>query len=166
MNWDAVGAIGEILGAIAVFCSLLYLAVQIKTSNTIARIEGRENALDRLDNWRSKMIFDQRLDDIFERGCNDPAVLNENELRQFDRLAHQLFMNIRVQYMRAYDLKHLEEMERMEVLCKLWAKQQGIVQRWKEVTTPIEEPCLAMMEKYLGKRPTDGMEDRLTRWSR
>ncbi len=33
MNWDAIGAVGEILGAIAVFVSLLYLAIQIR-SNT------------------------------------------------------------------------------------------------------------------------------------
>ena len=33
MNWDAIGAVGEILGAIAVFVSLIYLAIQIK-SNT------------------------------------------------------------------------------------------------------------------------------------
>ena len=30
MNWDALGAIGEIVGAIAVVLSLLYLAVQVK----------------------------------------------------------------------------------------------------------------------------------------
>jgi hypothetical protein len=30
MNWDAIGAIGEIIGALAVFGTLLYLAIQIK----------------------------------------------------------------------------------------------------------------------------------------
>jgi len=30
MNWEAIGAIGEILGALAVFVTLIYLAVQIK----------------------------------------------------------------------------------------------------------------------------------------
>ena len=30
MNWEAIGAIGEIVGAIAVFGTLLYLAMQIK----------------------------------------------------------------------------------------------------------------------------------------
>jgi hypothetical protein len=32
MNWDAIGAVGEILGAIAVFVSLLYLAIQIRST--------------------------------------------------------------------------------------------------------------------------------------
>ncbi len=30
MNWDAIGALGEILGASAVFASLIYLAIQIR----------------------------------------------------------------------------------------------------------------------------------------
>ena len=35
MNWEAVGAIGEIIGAVAVVVSILYLAAQI-SSNTRA----------------------------------------------------------------------------------------------------------------------------------
>ncbi|MGK0261059.1 MAG: hypothetical protein ACI96M_004515 [Candidatus Azotimanducaceae bacterium] len=30
INWDALGAIAELLGAIAVFATLAYLAVQIR----------------------------------------------------------------------------------------------------------------------------------------
>ena len=33
MNWDAVGAIGEIIGAVAVLATLYYLAAQIKMQN-------------------------------------------------------------------------------------------------------------------------------------
>jgi len=32
MNWEVIGAIAEILGAIAVFASLIYLAIQIRGS--------------------------------------------------------------------------------------------------------------------------------------
>ena len=37
MNWDAIGAIGEILGAIAVFMSLIYLGRQIRFSGIATR---------------------------------------------------------------------------------------------------------------------------------
>ena len=33
MNWDALGAIGEIIGAVAVLATLFYLAAQIKMQN-------------------------------------------------------------------------------------------------------------------------------------
>jgi len=35
MNWEAIGPIGEIVGVLAVFLTLIYLAIQIK-QNTIA----------------------------------------------------------------------------------------------------------------------------------
>ena len=40
MNWDAIGAMGEIIGAIAVVTSLIYLAVQIRTQNRESRISA------------------------------------------------------------------------------------------------------------------------------
>ena len=39
MNWEAIGAIGEIVGAIAVVATLGYLAVQIRQSTRVARAE-------------------------------------------------------------------------------------------------------------------------------
>ena len=44
MNWEAVGAVGEIIGAAVVFLTLVYLGVQLK-QNTLAL---RSN---RLENW-------------------------------------------------------------------------------------------------------------------
>ena len=44
MNWDAIGAIGEIIGALAVVLSLVYLARQMRTSNRLAISEAFRNA--------------------------------------------------------------------------------------------------------------------------
>lgn len=38
VNWDAIGAVGEILGAAAVVVSLAYLAMQIRTQNRESRL--------------------------------------------------------------------------------------------------------------------------------
>ena len=35
MNWDAIGAVGEIVGALAVVISVIYLAVQIRQTNIL-----------------------------------------------------------------------------------------------------------------------------------
>ncbi len=40
MNWEAIGAVGEILGAAAVVISLMYLAVQIRGQNREARLSA------------------------------------------------------------------------------------------------------------------------------
>ena len=99
-------------------------------------------------------MLNERLDELFDRGCRNISSLDEKELRHFDALAHEMLMNMRVQYMRAYDLKHAEEMERMETLCNLWSEREGFVQRWKVNRTPIEQPCREMFERTFGKRAT------------
>ena len=40
MNWEAIGAIGEIVGAMAVFVSLVYLALQIRNQNKESRVSS------------------------------------------------------------------------------------------------------------------------------
>jgi hypothetical protein len=39
MNWDAVGAIGEIIGAVAVIAALIYLAIQIREGARASRLD-------------------------------------------------------------------------------------------------------------------------------
>ena len=45
MNWEAVGAIGETLGAAGVIVTLVYLAVQIRDSNRVAEDASFEHKL-------------------------------------------------------------------------------------------------------------------------
>jgi hypothetical protein len=45
MNWDALGAIAELLGAIAVFGTLIYLAIQIRQSNIVTREQAHYHML-------------------------------------------------------------------------------------------------------------------------
>ena len=55
MNWDAIGAIGEIVGATAVVISLIYLAIQFRTNS---------NALKSSASWDSEIVFAHRNDRI------------------------------------------------------------------------------------------------------
>ena len=54
MNWDAIGAMAESLGAIAVIVSILYLATQVRQTNQMAKFDiirelmGQFNELNRL----------------------------------------------------------------------------------------------------------------------
>ena len=46
MNWEAIGAIGEVVGSLAVIASLLYLAIQVRSNSAIARAESQRELLD------------------------------------------------------------------------------------------------------------------------
>jgi hypothetical protein len=45
VNWEALGAVAELLGAIAVFATLAYLSVQIRQSNVVMREQAQYHML-------------------------------------------------------------------------------------------------------------------------
>ena len=42
MNWDAIGAIGEIVGALAVLATLIYLAIQVRQNSVLQRAQTHQ----------------------------------------------------------------------------------------------------------------------------
>ena len=44
MNWDAIGALGEVLGSIAVFLTLGYLAIQVRHARDQVRHSISQNS--------------------------------------------------------------------------------------------------------------------------
>ena len=54
MNWDAIGATGEVLGAVAVFVTLMYLAIQVRHARDESR---RALSQSRLEEGRAGMAL-------------------------------------------------------------------------------------------------------------
>ena len=51
MNWNAIGAIGEIVGAIAVISSLLFVGYQLRQGQNIERANGQREMLKQARDW-------------------------------------------------------------------------------------------------------------------
>ena len=71
MNWDAIGAIGETLGAIAVFVSLLYLATQIRTQNKETRLTAIRELSQTMNEVSSSISSSSEMASIFNRATAD-----------------------------------------------------------------------------------------------
>ena len=56
MNWEAIGAIGEVIGALAVVASLIYLAGQVRHNNQLARNDSLQAVLQSEMNFAAIII--------------------------------------------------------------------------------------------------------------
>ena len=56
MNWDAIGAAGEIVGALAVVVSLIYLSGQVKHTNKLARNASTQSVIGSETNFASILL--------------------------------------------------------------------------------------------------------------
>ena len=89
MNWEALGAIGEIIGAAAVLATLFYLAAQIKMqtrqlekSNDHARAHTSVQINDQALEFVDILMRDKEFVEIYRKGLSNQP-LNENEVVQF-----------------------------------------------------------------------------------
>jgi len=69
MNWEAIGAIGEVLGAVAVFISLSYLALQIKSNTASMEVTSRQSVANEYRDWIR--AFHSAEPEHFTRGMSD-----------------------------------------------------------------------------------------------
>ena len=78
MNWDAIGAIGDMVAAAAVVVSLLYLAIQVRTQNREIRVSATHEILEA---YRNVAIPFQSAEHarLFVKGNQDFECLEEWE---------------------------------------------------------------------------------------
>lgn len=56
MPWDAIGAVGEVLGAVGVLCTLIYLSIQIRQNTQETHNATLESVMSADANYRQDLI--------------------------------------------------------------------------------------------------------------
>ena len=90
MNWDALGAIGEIISAIAVVLTLIYLAIQLRTNTNAVKTNTWQAIQDAEQRFDELLSSDRGLADLWLKGQADPEALDESEQLQFYLICKQL----------------------------------------------------------------------------
>lgn len=105
MNWDAVGAIAEALGAIGVIASVLYLAVQIRT-NTKSQESTVQHSLH--EETVSRMMAFAQDTELAEKlvkanqSWDELTTIEKAQVASFMRAVFKGFENIYLQYQRGF----------------------------------------------------------------
>ena len=99
MNWDAVGAIGEIVGAIAVIVTIGYLALQMRRNTRSVRSAAAQQILEGLAEFNQFLSSDPLINDLWWRGLQDPASLTKDELRRLFTLAASLIQRFELLFL-------------------------------------------------------------------
>lgn len=98
MNWEALGAVAEFIGGIAVLITLVYLAIQVRQNNQMARESILRNQTDRnMDNSKF-MAGTPGMMDIFIRTMDDPEAVTKEERWRFGSYMYGMFMDFQEAY--------------------------------------------------------------------
>ena len=90
MNWDAIGASSELVGAIAVVVTLVYLALQVHQNTRVLRSQGLQSAIEKYLCNIDNVTKSPAEAEIFRRGLNDFESLPPGEQGSFHSQMHSL----------------------------------------------------------------------------
>jgi hypothetical protein len=89
VNWEAFGAVADIVGATAVVVSLLYVAAQIRQSRRESRAAAGETAIRAFREVLMPLYTDAVLSKLYSRIWTDPEVFEGPEREQAFQIMFQ-----------------------------------------------------------------------------
>ena len=131
MNWDAIGAVGEILGALTVLITLIYLSTQVKLTNKISRFGTTKDIMEKFDSLNGRVVEDAMLRNALMK--NEPLSVDEEE--QVYTFAN-MWCNTWTISQTAYDNRLIDEAlyneykNDVEFEMKRWPNFRRFVKRW------------------------------------
>jgi hypothetical protein len=94
VNWEATSAIGQLVGAIAVVISLIYLATEVRSNARATRQAAMRATLDALNRFAQQITEHADLAELRTRGFRDYESLEGVDRSRFDTYRHALFRTV------------------------------------------------------------------------
>ncbi|MFT5137847.1 MAG: hypothetical protein ACI8XV_002889 [Arenicella sp.] len=83
MNWDAIGALSELVGATAVVVTLLYLSVQLRQNTKATRLSSTQSLTEELQDMFNLLSSDESLAEIFVEAAKSSNISGVNQVRYY-----------------------------------------------------------------------------------
>ena len=116
MNWEAISAIGQLVGAIAVVISLIYLASAVRSNTRATREASMRWVSDNYNRWIQQISGHPELSELYYRGIHDFESLEGPELVRFSALMVEAFR-------RSEEMYYLKLEGHLEPLCGMGLKR-------------------------------------------
>src|SRR5215475_1575195 len=132
MNWDAISAISQLVGSIAVVLSVLYLALQVHRSTRVAKLATQDAAAAALRDVTKPFMENSELERIWRIGLEDIGALYVEERARFFHATYQwlkAFETIHFHYI--YGLMDKQLWEGWQELLRHYVAAPGIAYYWK-----------------------------------
>jgi|SRR5215471_19310591 len=94
VNWEAISAIGQLVGALAVVISLIYLAREVRSNGRETRRTAMRSTLDALNRFAQQVATHADLAELRNRGFDDFESLEKTDRARFSSYMHAVFRTV------------------------------------------------------------------------
>ena len=165
MDWDALGAIGELLAAVGVIISLVYLALQISQNTRSQHSENYGRAVDRVTALQARLSENAELADILLRGVQDASTLTVNERIQFTWMFYEMFSGFEFIFHQAQtEALPAEVWQRWGDTLRWWTSFPGVQTWWRSRPSPFTPDFTVFVDRQIALGVADPGAQ--SRWAR
>ena len=157
MNWDALGALAELLGALAVLVTVAFLALQMRQNTKALRSESMNSALASTQNWYLQMGMNAQAAQVWMKGIQTPDECTQVEYAQFVGqvqamlISHQATFRLGMQ--EALDADIRGSLNRILLNIK---DQPGFEQFWAERRDQFDAPFRQFIDEIVASKEVSG----------
>ncbi|MFT4888176.1 MAG: ribosomal protein S19 [Pseudohongiellaceae bacterium] len=83
MNWEAIGSIGEIVGAAGVIFTLAFLAIQIRQNTSSIKTQSEIEMSFKIAEWHGRVSINPELSKIYDDAIRDPESMSDGDVGRF-----------------------------------------------------------------------------------
>lgn len=149
MNWEAIGAIGEVLGAVAVVATLLYVARQLDEQGRALTTSVRDSAFQQLQEWNYQVMADPRLSHLFQLGAatDDWSGFSPEEKSRLIHVLYSFFKTFENIYLHTAEGSAPPEVwDRNCQVFLAYAAQPGCRRYWNDRRAALDERFLSVLD--------------------
>ena len=132
INWDAISAISQAIGSLAVVLSVLYLAAQVHQSTRVARLAMQDAAATALRDVTKPLMENAELERIWRVGLEDISSLSVEERSRFFHAAYQFLKAFEtIHFHHVYGMMDKDLFEGWHGLLRHYIFAPGMAHYWK-----------------------------------
>jgi hypothetical protein len=132
MNWEAIAAVSQLVGSIAVVFSVLYLGIQVHRSTRVARVAAQDAAAAAVRDVTKPFMENAELGRVWRIGLEDLDSLSAEDQARFFHATHQFLKALEtIHFHYAYGLMDKQLWEGWRELLRHYVDAPGIAYYWK-----------------------------------
>ena len=159
MNWDAISAVGEILGAIAVLVTLIYLAKQIRQNTQEIRASRVEAMLKDQANYNQMLAENKDMARIYWAAVENVDALPEEEKLRWLHMCSVMMRNSEVAY---FHFRQGDLPEELYLSRERWIRrylgESGFRWWWRQYSDVLDPEFVRYVDDLLGADQSDSPE--------
>jgi hypothetical protein len=147
MNWDAIGAVGEIVGALAVVVTLIYVSKQIRQGARSVSIAALRDTTAQWNQWGEMLATAPDLAAIVAKGNRAYESLSDTESLRYGAFVQSFFDNVESYRILVSDHKIEKDLTVLESIVARRIQIPGFSMWWSENTDDYSDDFVEWIER-------------------